>query len=86
MDEISKEYQDDYASKDEDEPTDDLDFDYLAKMVLDSYENDKKGGKDIIDLGKAQEFLKKNADILAYMKSAEKFKDKFKDIGISGLT
>ena len=85
MDEISKEYQDDYASKDEDEPTDDLDFDYLAKMVLDSYEDDKKGGKDIIDLDKAQEFLKKNADILAYMKSAEKFKDKFKDIGISGL-
>lgn len=72
-------------SKDKDIPIDDLDFDYLAQMVLDSYEDDKKGGKDIIDLDKAQDFLKKNADILLYMNSAEKFKDKFKDTGISGL-
>lgn len=81
----------DEVAKDKDENPedktnpDDENFDILAKMILDSYEMDTESGKDIINLDKAQKFLKENAGIFADMKYAEKYKDRFKDIGISGL-
>ena len=62
-----------------------LDYGLLADIFLKSYNNDKAGKSDVIDLNKSIDFVKENSAAFVHLEDGDRFIDKFQDPGISGL-